>query len=57
MLVMSWLPEVDFGFVGESYVTFPEVLEMIDSKKNEWHKIDGTITRLSGGEFYFSPKR
>lgn len=55
--VMSWLPEVDFGFIGESYVTFPEVLDMIDSKKKDWHKIDGTITRLDDGEFYFSPQR
>ena len=31
--VMTWLPEIDFGFVGESYKTFPEVLSMIDEKK------------------------
>ena len=55
--VMTWLPEVDFGFIGESYVTFPEVLEMIDAKKNEFHKINGLITRLKDGGFYFSPKR
>ena len=23
--IMSWLPEVDVGFIGESYVTFPEI--------------------------------
>ena len=28
--IMTWLPEVDFGFIGESYVTFPEILSMID---------------------------
>ena len=31
--IMTWLPEVDFGFIGESYVTFPEILSMIDEKK------------------------
>ena len=31
--VMTWLPEIDFGFVGESYKTLPEVLSMIDEKK------------------------
>ncbi len=55
--IMKWLPEIDFGFIGESYVTFPEVLEMIDAGKSDWHKINGTISRLEGGELYFSPKR
>ena len=31
--VMTWLPSVDFGFVGESYITFPEVLSMIEMYK------------------------
>ena len=31
--VMTWLPEVDFGFIGESYISFPEALSMIDKKK------------------------
>ena len=39
---MEWLPEVDIGFIGESYKTFPEILSMIDSKKNDWYKIKGT---------------
>ena len=30
--VLTWLPEVDFGFVGEAYKTFPDVLSMIDEK-------------------------
>ena len=54
---MTWLPEVDFGFIGESYITFPEVLSMIDAKKKDWHKIKGTISRLPNGEFYISEKR
>ena len=54
--VMKWLPEVDFGFIGESYVTFLECLSMIDAKKTDWHKINGTISRVNN-ELYFSPKR
>ena len=54
--VMKWLPEVDFGFIGESYVTFLETLSMIDAKKADWHKINGTISRVNN-ELYFSPKR
>ena len=33
--VMNWLSWIDIGFIGESYKTFPEVLSMIDSKKND----------------------
>ena len=55
--IMKWLPEIDIGFIGESYVTFPEVLSMIDSKKKEWHKISGTISKLDNGELYISPQR
>ena len=54
--VMTWLPEVDFGFIGESYFSFPEALAMIEKKKKEWHKINGTISR-KGKEFLIAPKR
>ena len=35
--VMTWLPEVDIGFIGESYTSFPEVLSKIDQKKRDWY--------------------
>lgn len=54
--VMKWLPEVTFGFIGESYETFPEILNMIDSNKSDWHKINGTISRINN-EIIISPKR
>jgi radical SAM superfamily enzyme YgiQ (UPF0313 family) len=55
--IMSWLPEVDVGFIGESYVTFPEILSLIDQKQNDWKKIDGTISRIGNNEYYISPQR
>lgn len=55
--MMEWLPEVDIGFIGESYKTFPEILSMIDSKKNDWYKIKGTISRKNNGELFISPQR
>lgn len=55
--MMTWLPEVTFGFIGESYKTFPEVLSMIDKKKKDWNKINGTISRKDNGELYISEKR
>ena len=30
--VMSWFPEIDFGFVGESYKTIVDVLDALDTK-------------------------
>ena len=55
--IMSWLPEVDIGFIGESYVTFPEVLSMIDQKKKDWKKINGTISRIENNKYFISPQR
>ena len=28
--MMAWLPEVDVGCIGEGFVTFPEILELVD---------------------------
>ena len=55
--ILTWLPEIDFGFIGESYITFPEVLSMIDVGKKDWHKIKGTISMLPNGDFHISEKR
>ena len=44
--VLTWLPEVDFGFVGESYKTIIEVLSMIDQGKKDWEKIKGLVVRV-----------
>ena len=53
--VLTWLPEVDFGFVGESYKTIIDVLSMIDERKSEWHKIKGLVVRVNKNDYYFTP--
>ncbi len=55
--MMSWLPEVDVGVIGEAFETFPEILEAVDSGKPDWRKINGTISRLPKGETAISPQR
>lgn len=55
--VMSWLPEVDVGCVGEGFLTFPEMLSMVDSGKRDWGMIDGTIFRNADGRPVLSPQR
>ena len=54
--ILRWIPEIDIGIIGESYVTFPEVLSMIDSGKKDWEKIPGVISRSENG-FIFSEQR
>ncbi|MFA6019481.1 MAG: radical SAM protein [Rhodospirillales bacterium] len=55
--VMTWLPEVDVGCVGEGFLTFPEMLSMVDSGRRDWAKIDGTIFRNADGRPVLSPQR
>jgi len=56
--VMTWLPWIDLGFIGESYITFPEVLSMLDKKKNNWEKVKGLIYRdKDSSEFTITPIR
>jgi len=53
--VLTWLPEVDFGFVGEAYKTFLDVLSMIDEKKTDWSKIKGLVIRVNKNDYHFTP--
>jgi radical SAM superfamily enzyme YgiQ (UPF0313 family) len=55
--MMGWLPEVDVGCVGEGFVTFPEMLAMVDSGQRDWMRIDGTISRNADGKPVLSAQR
>jgi radical SAM superfamily enzyme YgiQ (UPF0313 family) len=55
--MMGFMPEVDVGVVGEAFITFPEILEMIDSGNREWNRIDGTISRGGSGQMILSKER
>jgi len=55
--IMSWLPEVDVGVVGEAFETFPEILERIDEGRQDFSDIKGTITRDNEGGLHLSPAR
>jgi anaerobic magnesium-protoporphyrin IX monomethyl ester cyclase len=55
--VMTWLPEVDVGCIGEGFVTFPEILAMVDSGKRDWPSILGTISRGPEGRLVMSGQR
>ena len=55
--MMGLLPEVDVGVIGEAFVTFPEMLSMIDAGKRDWPKIAGTISRGDDGKLILAPAR
>jgi hypothetical protein len=55
--MMRFLPQVDVGAIGEAFVTFPEILSMVDAGKRDWHKINGTISRGADGKLVMSPIR
>ena len=55
--IMTFLPQVDIGVVGEGFVTFPEILEMLDAGKQDWHLIDGIVCRAKDGEIILTKPR
>lgn len=55
--MMGYLPEVDVGAVGEGFVTFPEILAMVDAGQCAWHTIDGTISRAADGQLVLAKQR
>jgi radical SAM superfamily enzyme YgiQ (UPF0313 family) len=55
--MLTWLPEVDVGVVGEAFATFPEICAMVDEGRREFDKIKGTISRIGNGKLFLSPAR
>jgi len=43
--IMEWIPEIDLGLVGETFVTWPEVLAKIDNNDYDFSKTLGVIRR------------
>ncbi len=55
--MMTFLPQVDVGVLGEGFVTFPEILSMVDAGKRDWTKIHGTVSRNAEGNLHIAPQR
>lgn len=55
--IMGFLPQVDVGAIGEGFVTWPEILDMVDSGNRDWASIDGTISRNADGHLVISRQR
>ena len=46
--IMQWIPEIDVGVVGEAFVTFPEILRMVDEHDYDFRRTQGVIWRDQG---------
>ena len=55
--IMFWLYQVDIGVIGEAFVTFPEILDMIDKGGKEFSEIPGTISTDEKGILKMGPIR
>ncbi len=55
--MMTWLTDVDVGVVGEAFVTFTDILAMVDAGKRDWSQIDGTVWRTHEGKIQYSKPR
>ena len=55
--IMTFIPDIEVGVIGEAFVTFPELLALIDAGDSDWPKIDGTISRGADGKLIVSPAR
>ena len=55
--IMRWLDDVDVGVIGEAFVTFPELLALIDEGRSDWFSVAGTVSRSEDGIIKLSPPR
>lgn len=43
--IMTFVPEIDLGVVGEAFITFTEILDKVDRKDSNWEQTSGIIYR------------
>jgi len=55
--IMTWLPHIDVGVIGEGFITFPEILQKVDDGDADWANVPGTISRRADGKLVISQQR
>jgi len=55
--IMTWLPEIDLGVIGEAFVTFPEVLKKIDQGDLDWSETLGVVYRNEDNKVILNKER
>ncbi len=55
--IMEWIPEIDLGIIGEAYLTWPEVLAMIDRRDLDFSRTLGVCYRDMHGVSHLNAVR
>lgn len=55
--MMTWLPMLDVGVIGEGFLTFPEICAKVDRGESDWSNVKGTISRDAAGKLLMAPSR
>jgi anaerobic magnesium-protoporphyrin IX monomethyl ester cyclase len=55
--IMTFLPQVDIGVIGEAFITFPELLKVINKCADDLVAIDGIIFRQHDGGLEITSQR
>ena len=55
--IFRFLPQVDLGIVGESFETFPEILQKLDNQDRDWSGVKGVAWRDQSGKTRLTPPR
>lgn len=55
--IMTWIPQIDLGVVGEAFVTFPVVLEKIDARDYNFSETLGVCFRDGSGNPHLTKVR
>lgn len=53
--IMKWVPEIDAGFVGEAFVSFPAFLDAVDAGIRDFRGINGMALRGTEGGCVLTP--
>ncbi len=55
--IMMLLPQIDIGVIGEGFITFSEVLRIIDRGEDNWSDLEGIIWRDADSNVHLTPSR
>ncbi len=55
--ILTLLPQIDIGVVGEAFQTFPDLLDRVADGSRVWNRVPGLIWRDAGGQLHLTPER
>jgi len=54
--ILRFLPQIDVGFVGEAFRSFPELLRRLDAGNRDWAAVNGLAWRDAAGRVMVNPE-